>query len=188
MIYGVLKKVANALNEANIVWGVGASTLLSFYEIVKHPRDIDLIVSVEDNKRAVAILRSMASEIEIKEDLIYSNSFNQFEIDGIEVEIISGFTLNTGKFTYIYDFGEKNIERSMHVENVSIPLISLKDWFFLYTLMGDPKERCPLLEEYFVNNNYMGEEFEEYLNFDLSQWQHENITKLIFCLNEKRGC
>ena len=104
------------------------------------------------------------------------------------VDLISGFTINSEKFQYKFYFSKDLISEYRPILSASVPLLYLRDWYFMYILMGDPKGRTSLMEKYFLKKNYMADECSKFLEYDLSENQKHQIITLMYDLKAKRRC
>lgn len=183
-----LEKVALEFEKNNIRWGLGASGLLSFYGIVEEANDIDIFVSLLDVEEANNILLKLGQKKDLAACEIYSDHYDVYIIDGVSIDLIAGFTINSPNFQYKFYFSEELISEHRPLLNASIPLLYLRDWYFMYTLMGDPKGRTLLMEKYFLKKNYREDEFTKFLEYDLTDEQKNKIITLICNLRLKRRC
>ncbi len=188
IIEKALEKIAIEFEKNNIRWGLAASGLLSFYNIIGEPNDIDIIVSKLDVEEARKVLSSIGREKKLENHEIYSDSYSIFDVDGIEVDLISGFTINSENFTYKFYFSDQSISEHRPLLEANVPMMYLRDWYFMYILMGDPKNRRELMEEYFLRKNYREDEFSKYLEYDLTDDQKQKIINLMYNLRTKRRC
>lgn len=139
----VLLKIAKALNEANIVWAVGASILLDYHNLSEEaPHDIDLIVHVKDINKCVAVLNELGEKQRYERSEAYSTPyFFEYLIEEVEVDVMSLLTINTLNGTFRYHFDETYVVDTWLQDDISIPLTSLEDWYILYALMGNRKDK-----------------------------------------------
>jgi len=147
------------LNSENVIWGVGGSVMLSFYGLADKPKDIDIVVSLDSIKNAIEILDEIGERKEVKKNSDFSTRhFYKYRVDGADLDVMSGFMLNTKRGIFEYHFDEFSIAERKEVEGVSIPLCALEDWFVLYNLMPGRLERVKAIEEYLIKNgiNNMG--------------------------------
>lgn len=155
MDIGTLKKIAKLLNEEQIAWGLGASSMLYFHGLVDQPRDIDLMIDEEDALKAAKVLKSHASRMQTDDGKgkYATKYFYEMLIDGQEVDMIGGYRIMRGD--WIYDF-PKIKDQMLDVaecDGIKIPLTSLEDWFVAYLIMDDPKKRVPMIEAFVEKND-----------------------------------
>jgi len=184
----VLEKVTREFKASNIKWGLGASGLLSFYDIVEEANDIDIIVSIDDVKKANNILSKLGERKNLDGYEIYSEYFAVYIVDNVSIDLISIFTINSDNFQYKFHFSDESVVEYRSMNRVRVPLLNLVDWYFMYVIMGDPKGRTPLMEKYFLQNSYLEDDFVKFLKYDLTGIQKKKIGRFIQKLREKRGC
>jgi len=183
-----LEKITKEFENHNIRWGLGASGLLSFHKIVEEPNDIDVMVSVLDIKEANKVLSELGEKKDMEGYEIYSDHYDIYTVDGVSVDLIAGFTINSDNFQYKFCFSDDLIVEHRPMLSAKVPLLYLRDWYFMYILMGDPKSRTILMEEYFLHNNYCEYEFTKFLEYDLTEKQKHQIITLMYNLRSKRRC
>ena len=183
-----LEKVTKEFEKHNIRWALGASGLLSFYGIVEEPNDIDIMVSVLDVEEANKVLSELGEKTDLEGYEIYSDYYDIYTVDDVSIDLIAGFTINSENFQYKFYFSNDLIVEHRPMLSASVPLLYLRDWYFMYILMGDPKGRTVLMEEYFLNKNYHEDEFTKFLEYDLTEDQKHQIITLMYNLRSKRSC
>lgn len=145
-------KVAKILNENNITWAVGASLLLYFKEITNKFNDIDLMVAEKDIEKTKTIFLSLGKEYPKNPNLQYkSKCFLEFNVDGIDFDIISGFVIVNNNCDHYFPLEKNSIAEYFCLENTSIPLQSVNDWLTYYTLMNR-KEKVEMIKNYLNKN------------------------------------
>lgn len=183
-----LEKITKEFEKHHIRWGLGASCLLSFYGIVEKANDLDIMVSILDVEEAKKVLSNIGDKISLDGYEIYSDYYDIYTVDGVSVDLIAGFTINSENFQYKFYFSDDQIVEYRPLFSASVPLLYLRDWYFMYILMGDPKERTPLMEKYFLEKNYHEDEFTKFLEYNLTKEQKKQIITLIYNLRIKRRC
>lgn len=145
-------KVAKILNENNITWAVGASLLLYFKGITDKFNDIDLMVAEKDIEKTKTIFLSLGKEYSKNPNLQYkSKCFLEFNLDGIDFDIISGFVIVNNNCDHYFPLEKNSIAEYFCLENTSIPLQSVNDWLTYYTLMNR-KEKVEMIKNYLNKN------------------------------------
>lgn len=145
-------KVAKILNENNITWAVGASLLLYFKGITDKFNDIDLMVAEKDIEKTKTIFLSLGKEYPKNPNLQYkSKCFLEFNVDGIDFDIISGFVIVNNNCDHYFPLEKNSIAEYFYLENTSIPLQSVNDWLTYYTLMNR-KEKVEMIKNYLNKN------------------------------------
>lgn len=150
-MFKTLSMIADQLNEQGIVWGVGASILLYQHGLVNNPQDIDLIIDLKDADQADRILTAMGEKRIAFDSVTYSTKvFGEYVINGIDVDLMSGFGIDHRLGTYIYDFDRKSVVDYFKVNTVNIPFTALEDWYVLYALMPGKEVKAKLIEEHLI--------------------------------------
>ena len=145
-------KVAKILNENNITWALGASLLLYLKGITDKFNDIDLMVSENDIEKTKNIFLSLGKEYAKNPNLQYkSKCFLEFNIDGIDFDIISGFIIVNNNCDHYFPLEKHSIVEYFYLENISIPLQSVNDWLTYYSLMNR-KEKVEMIKNYLNKN------------------------------------
>jgi len=158
-----LYKIARALNDNNISWGLGASSMLYFHGLVDTPRDIDLMVDEQDARRAVSLLSEYASSVQTDDGKgkYATKYFYEMVIDGQDVDLIGGYRILRDKWIYDFPILKELDMNTKKMDDLQIPLTHIEDWYIAYLIMGDPKGRIPLIESYV--NKQGGFEYQEQL-------------------------
>ena len=133
----VLTDIAKRLNENNIKWGVGASLLLYFKSITDTFNDIDLMVTAEDVDRLRTVLSEIGKMRPSNPNKMYrTRHFYEFVIDGVDVDVMEGFTIVRDGVEYDCSFTSDSIDEYINLNGEKIPLQSVSDWRRFYELMG----------------------------------------------------
>ncbi|MBU1144967.1 MAG: hypothetical protein KJ971_03800 [Firmicutes bacterium] len=148
-----LKKIAMILNAECVTWGLGGSTLLYHYGLVEKPRDLDIIIETKSVKQVERLLLLIGYKMTpLRNDVYSTEVFMEFVVDDVDVDIMAGFSISKGAFTYVYDFNASSVSNYMVIENEDVPLTSLEDWYILYQMMPDRSDKVQLIEKYFLEN------------------------------------
>ena len=173
----VLKRVNDELNRNNIVFATGGSSLLSNYNLLKEPKDIDIVISGSEVKK----VKEVISKFGIKEEVEWKSKFKTtdffaYNIDGITVEFMADFGVElSNKFIYRLNLINENIKRC-YLEGTYINYCLLEDWYVAYLAIGDPKNRSKIIEEYFEKYGIERKDIlERYLNQNLTSDIKEKI-------------
>lgn len=133
----VLSMIARRLIEHEIMFAVGGSMMLWFHGIVQDFDDIDLMIKATDCEQVMTLLMGLGTMQTADPKRMYMTScFLEFAIDGVAIDIIGGFAINTPKQCLSFVFDERAIEEIVMVRQLAIPLARLSDWLTYYELMG----------------------------------------------------
>ncbi|WP_024615295.1 nucleotidyltransferase family protein [Clostridium sp. Ade.TY] len=179
--YSLLSDIGKKFNKEGILWAVGASIVLNYYNLIENPNDIDILVSLKDIEKADNILKEMGIKKEYKKTEDYSTEyFYEYVIENIDIDVMSGFKINhkDGVFEYIFD--EKSIDNVMQINGENIPLTSLEDWYVIYQLIEGREYKVQKIEKYLNDNGIKNNELlKRSLNGILPNKVKERISKLI---------
>jgi hypothetical protein len=149
----VLAKIGKALNDACVLWGVGASLMLKSYGLADAPKDIDIIVSIEDVEKTDTILQSLGERKTWEKAATYSTKyFYEYVIDGIDIDVISGMRINFDGGCFEYPFDALSIVQHLNICGEDIPMTSLEDWYVLYQIIPDRMTKVAIIETYLKTN------------------------------------
>lgn len=144
--------IGEKLNDEKIIWGLGGSLLLSQYDLAENPRDIDILVAIEDVGRADAILKKLGSKTDFTPSSLYETDyFYEYVINGCDVDLMAGLSIKheAGIFDYLFD--AQCISRLIDMKGISIPLSSLEDWYVLYQMMKNKEAKIKAIEDYLLS-------------------------------------
>ena len=146
----VLAKLAADLNESDILWAVGASAMLFLRGMVQDFHDIDLMVCEEDVEIAKEILLRHGTLLPAAPDGQYgTHHFLEFVVDGVEIDLIAGFVINTADGQqHICPLEVEDVDACVDVFDQAVSLHSLRVWYEYYALMGR-KDKVKIIEDYF---------------------------------------
>ncbi|KEO84818.1 hypothetical protein [Tumebacillus flagellatus] len=144
-----IEKTARCLNAAGVTWAAGASWMLLQNGVVEQARDFDLLVKLDDAQRAKEVLLQLGSgRPGVTKQPYLTKQFWTFEVDGMEIDMMAGFTLAHAGGEYLFPFDEAHIVGHAAVGTQSVPLSAPEDWLVLYLLMGR-EPRVGALEAHF---------------------------------------
>lgn len=147
----VLSMVAESLNKNNITWAIGASLLLYFKGIVHEFNDIDIIVDEKDVEKVKQILLSFGSLQPKNPNVQYKTKhFLEFKIDDVDFDIIAGFVIVCDNDEYYFPLQKSIIKDYININNVNIPLHSIREWRTYYKLMGRT-EKVKMIDCFYQN-------------------------------------
>lgn len=172
----LLKKIADAAAKREIVWGVGASSVLFERGIVGAVNDLDLVTTLEYAPLFNEALSSMGEVLTKDDNPMYKTAFfKAYLIEGLEVDLMAGFTISSEAGDYTYHFDRESIDHIAVFEGTNVPFTSLEDWYVLYQLMGrDAKSK--MIEDHFHAN---GLERPDILNSALRQNLPDKVRQRI---------
>lgn len=152
-MFNTLSYMGEKFNKSNIVWGVGASILLNQFGLIDKPNDIDILVDIKDIERADEILKSMGEKKQWEKTATYSTKyFYEYIIDGIDVDVMSGFAVNHSSGVFEYAFDHNSISEFKVINGVKIPFTSLEDWYVIYQLIPNREPKVKMIEKYLLLN------------------------------------
>ncbi|MFS0821425.1 hypothetical protein [Bacillus sp. 1P02SD] len=144
-----LREIAATVDDRKIVWGVGGSLLLSFYGLVQHPNDIDLLVNEEDAVWFNKKLEVLGTPIEAKSlHPFRTRHFAKFRVGRFNIDSMGGFAIEHEEGVYRLPFDENSLVGRVD----GIPLSSLEDWFVLYLFIPNRQDKATRIEEHFKKN------------------------------------
>lgn len=176
-----LSFIGNRLKNKNITWGVGGSLLLSFYNIIDKPNDIDVLVDETNVTKFKEIIASIGIPKEaISLSPFRTMDFSKYKIDGFDVDVMAGFAIQHEEGIYKLALQQESIVSHKIINGVNIPLCSLEDWYILYWLIPNKQEKALLIESYFKNNGVAYPQvLEEALKQSLPIEVKERVAKLL---------
>lgn len=152
-MFNTLSYIGKKLNDEGILWGVGASILLNRFGFIDKPNDIDIFISLDDIEKADEILKSIGEKKKWEKTSTYSTEyFYEYVINGIDIDVMSGFAVNHNNGTFRYVFDEKSISEFQIINGVSIPFTSLEDWYVIYQLIPKREAKVEMIENYLKLN------------------------------------
>lgn len=150
----VIKKIAKGLNDIDCTWGIGGSVLLNRYNLVDKPNDIDILVKAKDADNIKMFMDNIGEAVYLpSKEPFKTEAFFGYIVDGIMVEFLGDFKIDLGNgklYEFILD--ATSVTDYKLIDNIKVNFTSLEDWLVAYIVMGDPKKRVNLIENYFINN------------------------------------
>lgn len=145
-----LSKLAQALNRENVLWALGGSMLLYCSGISTEVHDLDILIAERDVPAAERALLCLGTKKPEEPNTGFcSRYFGEFVIDGVEVDVIAGFTIVTPEGVRRFPLMETEVSGQMEIGGEEIPLHSLRVWRMYYGLMGRT-EKVRLLDNFFT--------------------------------------
>jgi hypothetical protein len=152
-MFNTLSYIGKKLNEEGIVWGVGASILLNHYGLIDKPNDIDILVDLKDIEKVDKILKSIGEKVVGEKIDTYSTKyFYEYTVNGVDVDVMAGLSINYDKGTFKYIFDQSSISEFKIINGVNIPLTSLEDWYVIYQLIPNREIKVAMIENYLLSN------------------------------------
>lgn len=182
MDFNVVKKVSKVLNSINCRWAIGGSVLLNQYNLIEEPNDIDILIDPDYSEKIKKEMNKIGSYIELEsKEPFLTKEFFGYLVDNTVIEFLGGFSIDLGyNKIYSYILDEESIDKKKNIEGVIVNFASLEDWAVAYTIMNDPKNRMPILNNYFSNNGIKNTKLvERYLDKDLPEKTKQKIKEII---------
>lgn len=132
----VLSNLARELNGNGVVWALGGSLMLHYEGYEVEVNDIDILV---DNRSHEALLKTINDYpyIYINSDEKYQTEhFYSLTIDGIDIDIMVNFKVKTKAGLYEFPFNKSKITKEIQIQNETICLSSVEEWFKAYKAMN----------------------------------------------------
>ncbi|KSU50942.1 hypothetical protein AS033_06055 [Exiguobacterium indicum] len=168
----VLEKVVACLQQEQIQFGIGGSLLLHHHGLPVTPRDIDLVVALADAERAVLLLSEMGTVLEQDETSLYATEvFQEFIIEGIDIDLMSGLQVRHDEGVFIYPFAEQSID------SVGPPFMALVDWYVIYQLIPGREQKVTMIEDVFTKQEVDRERLEQLRSLVLPQVVRNRIDQ-----------
>jgi hypothetical protein len=129
----VLVKIANRLNANKITWVLGSSMMLYLRSVIESFNDIDIIVHEDDILKTKEVLDKLGILLPRDKNARYATKhFLEYEIDGVEVDIMSGFTIISKNEKHYF-----TLDKSKNYQSIILggETIYLDNWLKYYQLM-----------------------------------------------------
>ncbi|MGM7703367.1 nucleotidyltransferase domain-containing protein [Pseudalkalibacillus sp. Hm43] len=152
----VLSYITKVLCESNVRWAAGGSNVLAQYGLIKSPRDIDLLIDINDVEKASHLIEESASPIEAESYTPFRTEiFRRYLMDETEIDFMAGFAIEHEKGIYRFHLNNESLTKQVVVDGYSLPLSSLEDWFILYQLIPNKGDKANLIELYWKENGIL---------------------------------
>ena len=140
--------ILNQLNEAKLLYGLGGSMMLKLRSFDIEPNDIDLFVSVDDYSKVIDIFNVYATQVVTPSKYPFKTKhFTSYKCEDITIDIMAGFAYEHLEGTYIALFDHLSIPNTSQINNTNIPLMSLEEWFILYSIMNR-SDKVEMIEKF----------------------------------------
>ena len=160
----VLAYIVKALQQEQIRFGIGGSLLLAHHGLPVTPRDIDLVVALEDVERAIQLLSEMGTVVEKDETSLYATQvFQEFIIKGIDIDLMSGLQIRHDEGVFVYPFDEQSID------SAGRPFMALVDWYVIYQLIPGREQKVAMIEHCLAQQEVDQERLEQLIRLNLPQ-------------------
>lgn len=132
----ILKKIVKVFNNNNITYSLGASSMLYLRGIVMSFNDLDFRVKSEDVPKIVSLFSNYPKEIRKPNEKYKTKVFLEYIIDGVEVDIMSDFIIQNNNKDYHFPLNNTDDFDIIKLDDVTIVLDSVLDWYTFYSLMN----------------------------------------------------
>lgn len=144
-------KLAKVLNQQQVQWAFGGSSLLYYIGISLTPRDLDVVIAKRDIEMAKEAL--IQSGAVLKEEKVGDNEFLTEKFytllwDEVEIDLMAVPGIRKADTTFIMDFDKVGPWKWVEDKGVAIPLCNPKDWLTYYSLMNHREVRVNQLKTY----------------------------------------
>lgn len=131
----VLTKIAHEFNDANLEWAIACSCALFFDGIIDNFHDLDLLIAPSSWQKAYEILSTLGTDTCVAHHPLFDDvEYTQFEIDGIDIDIICEFGFNTFDSHWQYHFKSEDLLYK-YVGELKIPYIPSEIQYVFYAMM-----------------------------------------------------
>ena len=180
-MFDTLSEIGEKLNKDGVLWGVGASILLNHYGLIDKPNDIDILVDLDDIEKSNIILKSIGEKKVCEQSDKYSTKyFYEYVINGFDVDVMAGLSINHNEGIYRYIFDDKSIPITTKVNSINIPFTSLEDWYVIYQLIPKREAKVKLIQNYLLSNGIKNPTLlERALRGSLPEEVRDNIKRLL---------
>ena len=147
----ILAHIAQALNDAGVVWGLGASAMLYYEGVTDAFEDFDLLIaqgSLPTAQQALEELGAIPSPPAAPSSTYATAHFQEYTWQGVELDLLCGFAVRRKEGVFSFPFDATRIARHAEQRGVPIPLCSLADWFVLYLLMPGRAKKALLIAQH----------------------------------------
>lgn len=179
LMHTVLDKLSLGFEREQVKYGIGASLLLKAWGLSDIANDIDIIISYEDRERAIGVFEELGVEKDKKNLKIYSTElFKTYNVDGINIDLMSNFTIKTDEGSYTYPFEEDVISGMDVLGCKNIPSMSLENWLVAYDLIGR-KAKVEKIKNHLMNNGFNRRILEATLTKELNNDTRKMLAELV---------
>ncbi|HBN96467.1 MAG TPA: hypothetical protein DDZ66_09205 [Firmicutes bacterium] len=159
--------------------------LLYYKGLVARANDIDIVIALEHVERAETVLEMLGVKQPPNLNRDYATRyFAEFVIEGIDVDVMAGFRIVAGGTTTEYVPDQKTFETFV-LQDTTIHLCPLEDWYVLYLLMPHREGRVATIKEYFLENGANLTYLKAWVDRCLPKAVSDQIHELLFELNPR---
>lgn len=132
----VFFKIVAEFEKKGVYWALGCSSNLFFRGIVDDFNDFDFIVDQTSLETIESIMDSLGGVLlgTGGNGFCESDMYMHFALDGCDIDIISGFRLQTFGTSFYYPYSANEVE-IIDLDYMHIPLITVEALFILYAMM-----------------------------------------------------
>lgn len=132
----ILLRLVKAMKEENVTWALSCSSSYFFRGILDEFDDYDIVVEKRSVEKFTKVFEKIGGKIEIgkkngKESFFSSKFFAYGTIEGVEFDIMRGFTVTTYSMEYCYELKAQEIE----FIRGDIPVCPIESCMLLYGMM-----------------------------------------------------
>ena len=147
MNQSTILKLSKILNNNNIIWGIGGSTLLEYYGLYCDPNDLDLWIRPNDIDKAKNLFKDFQK---IKTNIYLPEKYHfKIQFFDIEVDFVACFMIKPNQYKFTFNISPNNL-RYIHEDGAKIPITYLEDWYIIYKLLKR-EDKAKIIEKYFNN-------------------------------------
>lgn len=147
----LLTKIAKEFNDSSVTWNLGASGMLYLRGVVTAFDDLDIMVHLNDVDLVKKILSKYAKpSVKIPNEQYKTKVFLEYNIEGIDLDIMAGFTIVNQNQTHYFPLEKKEFE-TVIIDGVKIFLESIENWYTYYKLMNRD-DKVLIIEQYLHKN------------------------------------
>lgn len=182
---GALFKIVNEFEKNGIRYGLACSMNLFLNGIVDEFHDLDFIIELSDTEKVKEVMEKIGAILKETGGNGYCESdvYMHFQLERVDIDIISGFRLLTFGTNFQYKFNENELV-TCYIKNFTIPLIPLEALYVLYYMMEgwQPRRRYKrkLIEQYLIIEGVSFPKIlENSLTTELPLWIKKKIKLLL---------
>jgi GrpB-like predicted nucleotidyltransferase (UPF0157 family) len=150
----ILKRIADQFNQTGIVWAVGGSAMLYFFEIVDRFDDVDIQVKESDYEVAKKILEQLGTHKIIPQSFRFkTKQFTKFVVSGVVIDLMGGLKVRKNKVWHEISFADDIVDKKIMVGQTEISLGRLVAWLHYYDLM-ERYAKVRMIEDFLSGKRY----------------------------------